>query len=164
MPRWLLAVAKSIDKLSLGVTPARGRVSAKPFLAVSDKSLGRIFGQGTVKAGTAPSSHSFLYSRCPAGRTGWGCAWAGAEGGMSRGCAEARCGLAAVTEQAVVLVFCLSPAFGSADAEVVPTVPSLASAGSPWQHGGMLCPRRGGCPRPCASPAWPWGESGSHAN
>lgn len=49
---------------------------------------------------------------------------------MSWGCTEARSLFAAVTEQAVVLVLCLSPAFQSVDGEVVPTVPSLASAGS----------------------------------
>lgn len=59
---------------------------------------------------------------------------------MSWGCTEACRLLATMTEQAVVLVLCLSPAFDSVDGEVVPTVPSLASTGSPWQHSGMLCP------------------------
>lgn len=47
---------------------------------------------------------------------------------------------AGVTEQALVLVFCLSPAIDSVDGEVVLTVPSLASASSPSKHGAMLCP------------------------
>lgn len=90
--------------------------------------------------GRPPSRLGFLYSWCPTSSVGRGCALAGSEGRMSWGCREARSLLAAVTEQAVVLVLCLSPTFQSVDGEVVPTVPSLASAGSPWQPGGMLCP------------------------
>lgn len=90
--------------------------------------------------GTPPSRLGFLYSCCPTSSVGWGWALAGPEGPMSSGYTEARSLFAAVTEQAVVLVLCLSPASQSVDGEVVPTVPSLASAGSPCQPGGMLSP------------------------
>jgi len=107
-----------------GSHPCTGQSPCEAFLEFSEESLGRSLGQGTVEVGTAPSRRSFLYRQRGMGLcAGW--LWRSAVPGPHQACRP----LAAVMQQAVVQVFCLSPAFDSLDGEVGPMVPSRVSAG-----------------------------------